>query len=137
MTQLIIFIFSAILLLTSGAKSNEIILKNCYNTYFDSRFDNKTYEFNYYKIDQKNKTISQVWSHTNESWNSKYKFEKGSLRNAVNVYKLDFLDKNFAKGSSVASYSKSDVQVTIDLRTKLVSTEFLFDRPITTHTQCQ
>jgi hypothetical protein len=55
MNQLIIFIFSAILLLTSGAKSNEIILKDCYNTYFDSRFDNKTYEFNYYKIDQKNK----------------------------------------------------------------------------------
>ena len=43
------------MLLTSGAKSNEIILKDCYNTYFDSRFDNKTYEFNYYKIDQKNK----------------------------------------------------------------------------------
>jgi hypothetical protein len=55
----------------------------------------------------------------------------------VNVYKLDFLDKNFAKGSSVASHSKSDVQVTIDLRTKLISTEFFFDKPITVHTQCQ
>lgn len=137
MTRIIILIVSGMFLLTSGAKSNEIILKDCYNTYFDSRFDNKIYEFSYYNIDQKNKTISQIWSYTNEAWNSKYKFESGSIRNAVNVYKLDFLDKNFAKGSSVAPHSKSDVQITLDLRTKLVSTEFYFDKAVTVHSQCK
>ena len=89
---------SSFLLLVLGgvAGANEIIFKDCYNTHFDTRFDNKTYSFNYYNVDQKNKTITQVWAYTDEAWNNKYKYEKGSIRNAVNVYKLEYIDKNFA-----------------------------------------
>jgi hypothetical protein len=134
--RLIIFIVSGILLLAEGARA-EIILKDCYNPNSGSRFDNNTYDFFYYKIDEKNKTLSQVWSFTEKSWNNERKFEAGSLRNAVNVYKLDYLDKNFAKGSGKTLHSNTNINLTIDLKTRIVTTQFLFDKPTIIYFQCK
>lgn len=137
MRTLILALSLMFFVLGGAAGANEIIFKDCYNTHFDTRFDNKTYSFNYYNVDQKNKTITQVWAYTDEAWNNKYKYEKGSIRNAVNVYKLEYIDKNFAKGSSISMYSKSDTDITIDLKTKIITTTFAFDKPVRVYTQCK
>jgi len=108
MTRLILFIVSGMLLYSTGAIA-DIILKDCYSPKFSKSFDKNEYEYHYYKIDEKNKSITLVWSFTNKEWSEKARFIDGAQKNSVVNYLLTFSDKNIIQGIKKGDYTNEEI----------------------------
>jgi hypothetical protein len=136
MKKLIIFILSGMLLLSIGARA-EIVFKDCYSPRWGAYFDKNKYDYDYYKIDEKNKTITRVWSLTNKYWNEEAKFFYNPQKNAVFNFVLTFSDKNIIQGLK----KKDDIyeEITLELNTGVVKHQLYSNnlRPDAFYFQCK
>jgi len=136
MKKLIIFLVSGMLLMSSGARA-EVVFKDCYGPQWETYFDKNKYDYDYYKIDEKNKTITRVWSRTNKYWNEEAKFFYNPQKNAVINYVLTFSDKNIIQG--LKKNDDTYEEITLELNTGLVKHQLSSNnlRPPAFYLQCK
>jgi len=136
----IIFIISSFLFLVIGvAHSREIIIKDCYGVfqYGKNEFDTKRYTQYYYKVDPKNKIISQVWSYTDSAFEEMKKTSPHSKKNNIANYNLEFIDNNFAKGRNYNPSGSWNAEITIDLKKNYVEKQLNLTQKLIFTDQCR
>lgn len=113
--RLFLFILVSIFLIIEKASANEIIIKDCGTVYSSgkSEFNKNVYANYYFKIDPKNKTISEVWSYTDEAFKNAV---SGTQKNNIKNYKLLFMDNNFVTGENTFSNGGYGTEITIDIK---------------------
>ena len=136
MNRLILFLVSGMLLLVGGVRA-EVVFKDCYGPQWETYFDKNKYDYDYYKIDEKNKTITRVWSRTNKYWNEEAKFFYNPQKNAVINYVLTFSDKNIIQG--LKKNDDTYEEITLELNTGVVKHQLSSNnlRPPAFYYQCK
>ena len=124
--KLIFLILSGIFLIIGKASSNEIIIKDCAKVFSLGKpeFDKKYYANYYFRIDPKNKTISEIWSYTDEAFKTTV---SGTQKNNIINYKLLFIDNNFATGEITYSSAGYKHEITIDIKKNYVEKTIMMD----------
>jgi len=138
--KIIFIVFSFLLLIIGVAHSREIIIKDCYDVsqYGKNEFNTKRFTQYYFKVDPKNKIITEVSSYTDSEFEEIKKTIPGSKKTFISNYNLEFLDNNFAKGRHYAPSGSWTAEITIDLKKNYVETQFnLIPRPNTSPKQCR
>lgn len=132
--KLFFFILTAIFLIIGKTSANEIIIKDCYDVskYGKNEFNTKRYTQYYYKVDPKSKTITEVWSFTNNEFEETKKSMPDVKKNNIFNYNLEYIDNNFANGKAYGSNGNLIAEITIDLKKNYVEKKFnLKPMPIT------
>ena len=124
--KIIFILFSFVLLIIGVAHSREIIIKDCYDAskYGKNEFNTKRYTQYYYKIDPKSKTITEVWSYTNNEFEETKKSIPDVKKTNIFNYNLEFIDNNFANGKAYGSNNNLIAEITIDLKKNYVEKQF-------------
>ena len=124
--KLFFFILTVIFLIIGKANANEIIIKDCYDLskYRKNEFNTKRYTQYYYKIDPKSKTITEVWSYTNNEFEETKKSMPDVKKTNIFNYNLEFIDNNFANGKAYGSNNNLIAEITIDLKKNYVEKQF-------------
>lgn len=127
--KLFFFILTAIFIVIGKTSANEIIIKDCSNVYSSgkSEFDKKSYANYYFRIDQKNKTISEVWSYTDNHFSEVVNKIPGIQKNNIINYKLLFMDNNFATGEVISTTKGYAHEITIDIKKYYVEKNITLD----------
>ena len=135
--KLFFFILTAIFLIIGKTSANEIIIKDCAKVYSHGgkpEFNKNLYANYYFRIDAKNKTISEVWSYTDDALKNSV---SGTQKNNIINYKLLFMDNNFATGEITYSSAGYKHEITIDIKKYYVETARIFYFKITKPTPMQ
>jgi hypothetical protein len=124
--RLFFFILAVIFLVIGKANANEIIIKDCAKVFSLGKpeFDKKYYANYYFRIDSKNKTISEIWSYTDEAFKTTV---SGTQKNNIINYKLLFMDNNFATGEITYSSAGYKHEITIDIKKYYVEKTIMMD----------
>jgi hypothetical protein len=124
--RLFFFILAGMFLIIGKVSANEIIIKDCYavSKYGKNEFNTKRYTQYYYKIDQKSKTITEVWSYTNNEFEETKKSMPDVKKTNIFKYNLEFIDNNFANGKAYGSNNNLIAEITIDLKKNYVEKQF-------------
>jgi len=124
--KLFFFILTALFLVIGKTSANEIIIKDCYDAskYGKNEFNTKRYTQYYYKIDPKRKTITEVWSYTNNEFEETKKSMPDVKKTNIFNYNLEFIDNNFANGKAYGSNNNLIAEITIDLKKNYVEKQF-------------
>lgn len=92
----------------------------------------------YFKVDPKNKIITEVWSYTDSAVEEMKKSFPNFKKNNIVNYNLEFLDNNFAKGRYYNPSGNWGTEITIDLKKNYVEKQFnLIPKPYIPPTQCR
>jgi len=118
----LILLFSFLFLVIGVAHSREITIKDCYTVLESSKgeFNKERYSQFYFKVDPKNKIITQVWSFTDSGLEEIKGLLPNTKKNNIVNFKLGFIDNNFAEGEEYDSSGKSISKITIDLKKNYV-----------------
>ena len=124
--KLFFFILTAIFIVIGKTSANEIIIKDCAKVFSLGKpeFDKKYYANYYFRIDLKNKTISEIWSYTDEAF---YTIVSGAQKNNIINYKLLFMDNNFVTGEVVSTNKGYAHEITIDMKKYYVEKTIMID----------
>ncbi len=124
-------------LIIGKTSANEIIIKDCAKVYSHGEkpeFNKNLYANYYFRIDAKNKTISEVWSYTDDALKNSV---SGTQKNNIINYKLLFMDNNFATGEITYSSAGYKHEITIDIKKYYVEKVRIFDFKVTKQTPMQ